>query len=135
MNKKGFLTIIVILAIFSIGIIIILGNQINHLEKDYTNNLVGIKNKIANYSLSINLSAQNCFKETEVNICIDSNSSTLIEMLNLNEEPYNCTISGFNNQNGDEYLGRISCNYRVYSETELFFSNEFFYDIVVKEVN
>lgn len=135
MNKKGFLTIIIILAIFSIGSIIILNNQINHIEVNYSDGIVNTKNKVINYSLVLNQSAQKCFSQIDTLSCIDSNSNLIISQLNLDKEPYNCIKPTFNLEAGGEVKGKINCNYLIYTNNELIFENKFSYDIIVREAN
>ncbi len=131
--NKGFVTIIVILSIVTLGVFVISTNSLNNNFDDYSIIFLQTKNKISNYSILLNQASQNCFNESNITSCIDSNSSFILTNLGLTSEPYNCNNFNFEEISSNEYLGKLVCNTHLISKQQTIFSNNFSLNIIVKK--
>lgn len=132
--KKGFVTIIVLFAVLTLAIIIST-NTVDYKNESYhTPIFLETKNKISNYSILINQAAQNCFLESEIKECIDSNSDLILEKLNLTKAPFYCENVNFEASGSNTYLGTLNCDSKLYSNNKIVFSNQFFVEIKVNKI-
>lgn len=97
MNKRGFMFILIALAIFVIAITATSKDTQNYT--DYSNEFVKINNIISNYEIVLQTRVQDCnwINTTTIKDCIDSNSDLILSKLNntITCTDENFQISGF----------------------------------------
>jgi hypothetical protein len=134
MNKKGFLTGLIVLAMIAFAIIIILNSNSNIQNEDNIDEILRIKSKLINYKLTLNQASQNCFDLTNPSECIKTNSDLIINELKMDQLPFNCGVSNFSEDEIGLYSSIINCSYVLYSKNNLIFSTSFRDSVIVRDV-
>lgn len=138
MNKLGFVSIIVLITIFTV--LVFITSNINTYEDDKQSYTIFLqtKNTISNYTILINQISQNCFFEHEeilINECIENNYNNTLEIMNMHEQPYNCLLTNFGQEDQNTFYSILNCNVIIENNNNIIFSNEFSTPIVIKKAD
>ena len=109
MNKRGFMFILIALAIFVIAITATSKDTQNYT--DYSNEFVKINNIISNYEIVLQTRVQDCnwINTTTIKDCIDSNSDLILSKLSPS---LTCTIESFQVSTPNA-TSKLACNEQI----------------------
>jgi hypothetical protein len=116
-NRKGFMFILIALAIFIVAITVITRNTQSPV--DYSNEFVKINNTISNYEIILQARVQDCnwIDTTTIQNCIDSNSTLILSKLNNNS--LTCTAQTFT-INPTTATSKLNCREQINITTNEF---------------
>jgi hypothetical protein len=116
-NRKGFMFILIALAIFIVAITVITRNTQSPV--DYSNEFVKINNTISNYEIILQARVQDCnwIDTTTIQNCIDSNSTLILSKLNNNS--LTCTAQNFT-INHTTATSKLNCREQINITTNEF---------------
>ncbi|MFA5763771.1 MAG: hypothetical protein WC915_03075 [archaeon] len=117
MKTKGFMFILISLAIFIVAITVMSNNTQNYT--DYSNEFVKINTAISNYEIVLQTRAQDCnwIDTMTINDCIDSNSTLILSKLNKNN--LNCSVIQFTITN-PVAQSTLTCNEQIQTNEKEF---------------